>query len=872
LFPWNNVPKGGEEQMRQVAKWFFYAIIGVASVIGILYLWKFLAELFGESDQAKTAGKATNWAWDTLSSIGIWALAVLPWLILLVILIVIAILAGRWSTKSHYRSRAKRGVKYLRILPSYDTELDLDKISELTRTFGSMIRPIRMRIQYGRPWFRWRFAIPEGSNQIGIYLAYPEDKENSVKDTLRSVYPSAELHDIKEEEFPTPKKGGIGGHFIFKFKTKGYPLTSLLQSKQSQLGSILNCLRSGTYLDLQFSPVSWRAVEERSGSARSLLTSKKNKDMGPEERIRRAGLIQRLTGRELSFQVRLSIWSNHENAEAVVRSTAESVQTAMKYDGELRFIRQPWWNPMKDNNLVPIPWPLTLMAWTSDEISSLFHLPPANHYIYRPPAEDGPNARGYVAHLQENERTLEPGELTEGVKIGKLKHPFDDREVRVNFEQLNKHFVLTGASGMGKSSVAMDMVQSLLDEWFDNPDESPGFTIIDPAKELVAIIENRLRIAEKFGVKFPREKIHHLNLSDDTTQLPALNMLHRPENVTPGQMAHQLATILVDFEFKEESIERSRRLVEIAVQSLLEDEETHTILGIDDLFRNHQFREKVVKNVQDPYIKRFWANTDEQEIRREVEPVLYRLDRILQHSTLRRLFCQKGLSLDPQKYMDEGHIVLIDTNGIKDYNLRVLVGYLINLYYQAARKRSTSSKFHLMLVEEAHMIQIPLITEILQEDKKYPFGLGLVTREIDHFENHELMQAIRSYIGMVISCGQTEGSDEVESLTRKYIKTSLVESLPERNAAVYIRSKRKGRSDVTTCVVTNEPPVVYRPDGKPADHRTAEKDEAMNWGLEWGLNALHHDGETRPIEQVDKEISDYMDRTLYENPPSENAN
>ena len=98
------------------------------------------------------------------------------------------------------------------------------------------------------------------------------------------------------------------------------------------------------------------------------------------------------------------------------------------------------------------------------------------------------------------------GEFDGGREIGKLKHPFDDREVRVNFEQLNKHFVLTGASGTGKSSVAMDMVQSLLDEWFDNPDESPGFTIIDPAKELVAIIENRLRIAEKFGVKFPRRK------------------------------------------------------------------------------------------------------------------------------------------------------------------------------------------------------------------------------------------------------------------------------------------------------------------------------------------------------------------------------
>lgn len=869
MFPWNNVPKGGDQQLSQITKWFIYLVIGFASVIGALYLWKFLADLFGEKNEAD---KAADWLWNLLSSAGGLFLTALPWLVLLGIVVLILAYVSRWSTKSHYRKRAKKGAKYLRILPAHDTKLDLDKISELTRTFGSMIRPLRMRIQYGRPWFRWRFVIPEGSNQIGIYLAYPEDKENSVKDTLRSVYPSAELHDISSEDFPGPTRGGIGGHFIFKFKKKGYPLTSLMQSKQSQLGSILNSLRPGTYMDLQFSPVSWRAVEERSGEARSLLTKKKHKNMGPEERIRRAGLIQRLTGRELSFQVRLSVWSNHENAESVVRSTAESIQTTMKYDGEIWFIRQRWWNPMKDNNLVPIPWPFTLMAWTSDELATLFHLPPADHYIYQPPQDDGPNSRGYVAHLFENQRTLEKNELREGVLVGKLKHPFDKREVRVNFDQLNKHFVLTGASGMGKSSVAIDMIQSLLDEWFDNPDESPGFTIIDPARELVAIIENRLRVAEQFGVKFPKEKIHHLNLSFDATHIPALNMLHQPEGLSAGQVAQQLATILIDLEFKDESIERSRRLIEIAVQSLLEDNQTHTLLGIDDLFRNQTFRDKVIQNVQDPYIKRFWANTDEEEIKNEVEPVLHRLDQIMQNPTLRRLFCQKGMSLDPKTYMDEGHIVLIDTYGIKNYDLRVTVGYLLNLYYQMAKKRTASSKFHMMLIEEAHMVQIPLITEILQEDRRYPFGIGLVTREIDHFENYDLMQAIRSNIGMVISCGQTEGSDEVESLTRKYVKSSLVESLPERNAAVYIRAKRKMRSDVTTCVVSNEPPRVFRPDGKEADHKTGEKDEAMNWGLDWGLEILRNAEETRSIEQVDKEISDYMDRSLYVNPPSENAN
>jgi hypothetical protein len=205
----------------------------------------------------------------------------------------------------------------------------------------------------------------------------------------------------------------------------------------------------------------------------------------------------------------------------------------------------------------------------------------------------------------------------------------------------------------------------------------------------------------------------------------------------------------------------------------------------------------------------------------------------------------------------------------------VTVGHLLNQYYQAARKRITGSKFHLMMIDEAHMVQIPLITEILMEDRKHPFGIGLITREIDQFKNEELIRAIRSNIGMVLSCGQTEGADEVESLTRKHIKVGFLEKLPERHAAVYIRTKRRQRSDVTTCVVANEPPQVYRVDGKPADYRTREKDEAMNWGLEWGLEIMQNSGEVRPIKEVDRQIAEYMNETLnYDNygDRSENVN
>jgi len=782
LFPWNNVPNGGDDQMSLVTRVFVFGVIGIGSLIGLMYLWRFLEKVFGEDQKEINASEmltgTLNWTEDIL-------LTWVPILLLLGIVLVLVFVGGHLFSKSHYRKKAAVGVKYIRILPSNDIRLDLDKISELTRTFGGMIRPLRERIKYGRPWFRLRFAIPPGSNEIGIYMAYPADKENSVKDTLGSVYSSAEIHDLTPEQFPQPEKGGAGGHFVFQIgQRKGLPLASIHQKKQSQLGSILNCLRPGTFLDIQFSPVSWKELEERSEDVLDSLKNKKMKDLDPEEKARRVSLMQRLTGRELTFHVRLSLWSNHESAASVIRSTAESIETAMKYDGSIRFIRHDWWNPLMDRNLVPIPYPFTIMTWTCDEIANLFHIPPADHYIYQEPKNMGPSSRGYLVHLQANQRSLQADELREGVLIGKIRHPLEVREVRVNYEQLSKHFLLTGANGMGKTSLSMEMIQSILNEWLENPDESPGFTIIDPAREVIPIIENRLRVAEKFNFKVAREKIHHFNLSHDATHVPALNLLHKIEGLTTNQLAELVATILVTQPENQEPILQTKRLMAMAVQSLLEDNQPHTILGIDDLFRNEQFRNKVLQNIKDPYVKRFWTKASVEDWKKNREFVLHRIDRLLQSPIMRRLFCQKDMSLEVRKFMDEGHIVLIDTYGFKGYDMRVIAGQLINQYYQTAKKRPPGSKFHLMLVDEAHMAQIPLLTEIFSEDRKYAFGLGLITREIDHFKNQELMQAMKSNIGMILSCGQTEGGDEVEDLTRGYVKASFLEKSAKTSTKV----------------------------------------------------------------------------------------
>lgn len=863
---WLKLPSGNDADLASIPRMvLWYAVVPIGVVVLLAKLYPYLkVKLDGDPQVPDVTTQASNSISQTVdSTVGLFASLwnALPFVLGVLITLPVLYFIVQFYMYRYYRQKALADVRYLQILPSDQTRLEVDKVMNLTRSFGGMIRLWQNRIKWGTPWFRLRFALPKRSKEISIYLSYPQDKRNSVIDTIRSVYPNAELHDLKAEQFPEPTTGGSGGHFRFaRGKRKGLPLASLEQKKESQLGNILNCLRPGTVLDLQFAPVSWKQLEDRSDKALDELKDKKMTDLDPEEKARKISLIKRITGRELTFQVRLSLWSNHEESLSIVRSTANAIETTMNYDGAIYFWKHDWWNPLVDRNPIPYPYPFTLMIWTGEEIANLFHLPPADHWIYNEPSDDSKDPRGHIVHLKEHQRSLDELEWSDGVMIGKMRHPLDDREVRVTYEHLSKHFLLTGANGMGKSSCAVEIIQSMVDEWVNDPENAPGFTILDPAREIVAIIENRLRTLIEKGMDLPVEKIHHYNLSDDTTHMIGLNLIAQTEGYNKNQVAEQAAEVILYKSGQTESVVRSKRLLTMIIHSLLEDSQKHTILGIEDMVTNPTFRKQVLENVLDPYVKRFWSTVSSKEIK-EMELLLNRIDPLLQDPMMRRMFLQIEMALEIRKYMDEGHLVFIDLYGKNEHELKVTVGHLINQYHQIAKKRSYGSKFHLLMVEEAHLVQVPILRQIFLEDKQYDLGIGLVTRDMDQFEDRELLQSMKANIGMVLSCAQTEGSDEVEDLSRNYLKADFLEQLPERTVAVYLRSKRNQRSDATTFVVSNHPPYVCTPEGEIADHRTAEVEQAQLWGLEWGQEIMRSDPKAKEIIALDQEIAEYMNKT-----------
>ncbi len=792
--------------------------------------------------------------------------------------------AERWNHRRICHEQRKQ-IRYLRILPHVDTTVDATKVSRMIEHLSAFKRTEVERFKKGREWFR--FLIHKGlDGKIAFYFSYPQDRQTGIKRTLSSVYPEAELHAIAHDEVPLPpdKKSQKSFRGRFELRDKGERAGLPLQSfdpKNDYWPDVLASMEAGekdseVWLDLVFSPAPVRdlkkAVQKAANainpetkeqyhesdlksfgkavlqefasngvpkqSQRPVRAPKKvNLDHDEQERLK--ALRRRYTGREDVFHVSLSLHVEGEYASGIAQTVGATMSSMMAHDNGLRLAREKRKNVI---DLCPMPQKNKLMLWTGEELANILHLPPGTHRIYK-----------HIPHLERGQRSLGKEELTSGVTIGNLQHPLQQgRQVSIPYEQFTKHFVLTGMTGAGKSSTAIEMVQSLLDQWIADPNKAAGLSYFDPARETVATILTRLLKAELDGANIPWEKIHYAYLGP--TEYPlGLNLLHHGKGESISTVAKETLGLL-KYAYAGDT-PRMDRLVENALLTLLEDRKQHTIMGIVPVLTDVNFRNRILPNVKDPIIRQFWTrNIDDAGI----DPILNRLSPLITDITMRRMFGQKKWSLDIRKMMDEGHIFLWDLLNVSKENVKLAAGHLAMQYHQTAKHRSSGSRLHILAYDEAHLVQIPIMAKIIAEDRKFGLCLGLITQFIGQFESW-LVDAITENVGTILTCTQgPKSAATISTMTAGAFEKEYLQRLPERIFAVYTKTKNEeGRSEVTTFTATSNPPFMYMDNGEIANHQNElEVKRALDWALKKG-NELQAKIGTH-YREVDQEIEEYF--------------
>ncbi len=744
-----------------------------------------------------------------------------------------------WATRKS-KQLATQGdmIEWVRIIPFAGQSYDADK---LPSKLGSITGVVH-----------FRFYKDERS-QIHIYAGH--QSADKLRRALRQRVPDS---DLQETDAPPT--------YDEKFVNRVGELGGTLNEK-GNLIAILDALEDETYIDVTFEErpehefkkslrdhvrggtsgggkdastmTAGEAWKELLGFSSSKPPSAKKdgkapkKELSTEDRDQLKRVESLISESTNYFRVTVRIGAKRQNH---IQPICNEINTQMKKQHRLSLAAEEKKKLWKNNSDSPDA------LWREEELAAIVALPDmTNKTMLRS-----------VTHMKPGEKSLSDDELSEGIAVGRLIHPTKpNRLVKIPTKQFLRHFFMGGKNGSGKSSTAVQMIQSLLDEWGANPNKASGFTYIDPAGSTLTIILNRLLHMEQQGIYIPWEKVHYIDLTPETEYPVGLNLIYHTAAEDPASVAGGALDVIKSV-YGSDAI-FTERLIENGLMTLLyDDRRTHTILGLTSVLQYPAMREDI--DVVDPLVEEFWEVTGDELKPKQLDPLSNRLRPLLQNPTMRRIFGQTRWTLDICKWMDDGHIILVNVLNLEPKNMGLVGGQLLMRYHITAKTRPADiSKPHILMIDEAHNVQIPVLEKVIAEDRKFGLSLGLITQFPEQFDS--LRKSITENMGTFLTC--TVGPDSagvMNKMMNNSFDNSTLQGLPTSRVAAYTSIN----GEPFSFMVKSDPPVIYLPNGKLATYESREEmEEAQNWAHAKAKELSSRDGAHR--DQVDAEIKDYMD-------------
>lgn len=326
--------------------------------------------------------------------------------------------------------------------------------------------------------------------------------------------------------------------------------------------------------------------------------------------------------------------------------------------------------------------------------------------------------------------------------IGHVNFRNDDRIFGIYDKDRLGHIYAIGKTGVGKSTLLLNMAISDIER-------GNGFCIIDPHGD---IAENILNYIPQDRI----EDVIYFNPADIEYPI-AFNPL---KNVHPN-FHHLVASGLISTFKKIWADNWGPRLEHILRFSLLTllQYKKGTLLDIQPLLTDSEFRNMVLSKITDKSLLEFWYNEYNKfsnSFRAEaISPILNKIDIFSSSSVLRNIVGQKSRSFHIQKVMDEGKILIVNlAKGKLGEDVSSLLGSLmvsqiqLAALYRARQPEYIRRPFYLY-IDECHSFITGSISDILSESRKYGLGLFLTHQFIDQLSD-EIRSAIFGNVGTMI--------------------------------------------------------------------------------------------------------------------------
>ncbi len=306
-----------------------------------------------------------------------------------------------------------------------------------------------------------------------------------------------------------------------------------------------------------------------------------------------------------------------------------------------------------------------------------------------------------------------------------------------------QHIYIIGKTGSGKTTLLRNLI-------LQHIALGHGVGVIDPHGDLAEELLNHVP---------PRRADDLVYFNPGDLEFPiGLNVIG---NVAPDARHLAASGIVGAFKaiWRDSWGPRLEYILHNAVSALLECR-NQTLLGVNRILVDDEYRAKVIRQIKDPFIRAFWAeefeNYDDRFRREAIAPIQNKLGQFLLNPVIRNILGQIPKRVDIPFMMDNGRLFIANlSKGALGEDKANLLGSLLVTQFQLgamarqARPESERRDFYLF-IDEFQNFSTEAFASILAEARKYRLCLTLSHQYVDQLPL-PIRQAVFGNAGTLIA-------------------------------------------------------------------------------------------------------------------------
>lgn len=350
----------------------------------------------------------------------------------------------------------------------------------------------------------------------------------------------------------------------------------------------------------------------------------------------------------------------------------------------------------------------------------------------------------------------------------------DSRNKRVPFgirsQDRTRHMYVIGKTGMGKSTLLENMA-------IQDIKNGEGFAFIDPHGKTADLLldyipQERMKDVLYFA-PFDLDHPISFNVMEDVG--------HDRRHLVANGLMSAFKKIWVDAWSA-----RMEYILNNILLSLLEYPDS-TLIGVNRMLVDKEYRKKVVENITDPSVKAFWldefAKYGDRYMQEAGAAIQNKIGQFISNPLVRNIIGQPKSTFNLREMMDERKIIIINLSKgrVGESNANLLGSMLITKIYLAAMSRADVSPSHLnnlpnfyLYVDEFQSFANESFADILSEARKYKLNLTIAHQYIEQM-SEEVRAAVFGNVGTMAVF--RVGAFDAEVLEKEFFPTFTKEDL-----------------------------------------------------------------------------------------------